>query len=100
MIPLEHYLFLSSILIAIGGYGVIVSRNAIRVLMCLEIMMNAANINLVAFSRYLGDVSGQVFVTFALAVAAAEAAVGFALILLIYRMYGTVEISVLKKLKL
>ncbi len=86
-------------MLIIGGYGVIVSRNAIRVLMCLEIMMNAANINLVTFSRLAGDLSGQLFVTFSLAIAAAEAAVGFALILLIYRLYGTVEISVLSKLR-
>ncbi len=95
----EGYFLLSALMLIIGGYGVIVSRNAIRVLMCLEIMMNAANINLVTFSRLAGDLSGQLFVTFSLAIAAAEAAVGFALILLIYRLYGTVEISVLSKLR-
>lgn len=99
MIPLEYYLALSSTAFGIGAYGVLVCRNSIRVLMCLELMMNAANINLVAFSRYLGDAAGQVFVTFSIAIAAAEAAVGLAIILVIYRLYGTVEIGELKNLR-
>ncbi len=95
----EGYILLSAILLAIGGYGVIVSRNAIRILMSLEIMMNSANINLVVFSRITGDLSGQVFVTFSLAIAAAEAGVGFALILLLFRLYRSVDISIMDKLK-
>jgi NADH-quinone oxidoreductase subunit K len=95
----EGYFLLATILLLVGGYGVIVSRNAIRVLMCLEIMMNSANINLVTFSRITGNISGQILVTFSLAIAAAEAAVGFALVLLIFRAYNTTEISVLRKLR-
>src|SRR4030043_202443 len=88
-IGLEHYLVLSSILFCIGIYGALSKRNAVVILMCIELMLNAVNIALVAFSKYLVEdvvlLSGQVFVIFVLVVAAAEAAVGLAIIMAIYR---------------
>ena len=99
MIPLTYYLVLSALVFGIGAYGVLTCKNTIRVLMCLELMMNAANINLVAFSRYLTDISGQIFVTFSISIAAAECAIGLAIVIIIYRMYGTVEVGRLNKLR-
>lgn len=93
MIPLYYYLVLSSLLFVIGAFGIMTQRNAVRVLMCIEMMLNAANINLVAFSAYLNDISGQILVTFSIAIAAAEAAVGLAILVHLYRIYGTIDIS-------
>lgn len=98
MVPLSHYIALSAALFGIGLYGALVRRNAISVLMCIELMLNAANINLVAFSRYTapsvhGGPLGQVFVVFTITVAAAEAAVGLAIILGIYRKRRTVKLD-------
>jgi NADH-quinone oxidoreductase subunit K len=93
MIPLIYYLTLSAILFSIGAYGVISRRNPIRILMAIEIMINAANINLAAFSAYNFDIAGQVLVTFSIGVAAAEAAVGLAIFLAIYRLYETAEVE-------
>jgi len=92
-IGLTHYLVLSTVLFAIGLYGVLSKRNAIVVLMCIEIMLNAVNIALAGFSRYVvpGAYTGQVFVIFILVVAAAEAAVGVAIIMSIYRSRKTIE---------
>ena len=94
-IGLEHYLVLSSILFCIGMFGVLAKRNVIMILMCIEIMLNAANITLVAFSRFLvPDVvvlTGQVFVVFVVVVAAAEVAVGLALVIALYRSRETVD---------
>jgi NADH:ubiquinone oxidoreductase subunit K len=94
---LEHYLILSAILFSIGLYGALAKRNAVAVLMCIEIMLNAVNIAMVAFSRYLvPDVvvlTGQVFAIFIMTVAAAEAAVGLAIIITIYRNRRTVDIE-------
>jgi len=86
-IGLNHYLILSAILFAIGLYGVLSKRNAIIILMCIEIMLNAVNIAMAAFSRYIvpGAYTGQVFVIFILVVAAAETAVGVAIIMSIFR---------------
>jgi NAD(P)H-quinone oxidoreductase subunit 4L len=86
-VGLTHYLVLSAILFAIGLYGVFAKRNAIVILMCIEIMLTAVNIALVAFSRYITPLepTGQVFAIFILVVAAAEAAVGVAIIMSIYR---------------
>jgi NADH:ubiquinone oxidoreductase subunit K len=93
----EHYLVLSSILFCIGLYGALAKRNAVVILMCIEIMLNAANIALVAFSRYLDPatvvIEGQVFVIFVMVVAAAEAAVGLAIIMALYRNRRTVDAS-------
>ena len=94
-IGLEHYLVLASILFCIGIYGALAKRNAVVILMCVEIMLNAVNIALVAFSKYLvKDVvllHGHVFVIFVLVVAAAEATVGLAIIMAIYRSRRSVD---------
>lgn len=92
-IGLTHYLILSSILFAIGLFGALTKRNAIVILMCIEIMLNAVNIAMVAFSRYIVPMllTGQVFAVFIIAVAAAEAAVGLAIIMSIYRSRETIE---------
>ncbi|NOZ76199.1 MAG: NADH-quinone oxidoreductase subunit NuoK [Euryarchaeota archaeon] len=99
MIPLSHYLVVSTILFGIGAYGLLRTRNAVKILMCIEIMLNAANINLVAFSRYTGEMSGQVFVTFSISIAAAEAAIGLAIILVIYRIYSTIDAGKIDSMK-
>ncbi len=93
MIPLYYYLTLSALLFAIGAFGIMTQRNAVKILMCIEMMLNAANINLVAFSMYLGDISGQILVTFSIAIAAAEAAIGLAIFIHLYRLYGTIDIG-------
>ena len=92
-IGLEHYLILSAILFSIGLYGALAKRNAIVILMCIEIMLNAVNIALVAFSRFITPtlLTGQIFAIFVLVVAAAEAAVGLAIIMSIYRSHETIE---------
>lgn len=95
MIPLIYVLLVSSLLFAIGALGVMTKRNAVRVLMCIEIMVNAANINLAAFSVYRQsfDPSGQVFVVFSIAVTAAEVAVGLAIYILVTRTHRTIELQ-------
>ncbi|TFG60991.1 MAG: NADH-quinone oxidoreductase subunit NuoK [Nitrospirales bacterium] len=85
MIPLSAYVFLSAILFMTGLVGVLIRRNFIIVLMSVEIMLNAANINLVAFSHYLNSMAGQMSALFIIAVAAAEAAIGLAIIIVIFR---------------
>ncbi len=94
-VGLVHYLILSAILFSIGLYGVLAKRNAVIILMCIEIMLNAVNITLVAFSRYVTPLAltGQVFAIFVMAVAAAEAAVGIAIIITIYRNRETINID-------
>src|SRR5436190_10419816 len=98
-IPLTHYLWLSAVLFSIGVVGVLYRRNGIIIFMCIELMLNAVNILLVAFSAYRGDASGQVFVFFIMAVAAAEVAVGLAILMMIYRNTGTTDVNYLSKLK-
>jgi len=83
--PLSHYLILSAILFAIGTAGVFMRKNLITILLSIEIMLNAVNLTFVAFGRYLGTVNGQVIVTFVMTVAAAEAAVGLAIVVALYR---------------
>ncbi len=92
-IGLEHYLILSAILFSIGLYGALAKHNAIVIMMCIEIMLNGVNIALVAFSRYITplELTGQVFAIFTMVVAAAEAAVGLAIIIAIYRNYETID---------
>ena len=85
MTPLSHYLILSAILFAIGTAGVFMRKNLITILLSIEIMLNAVNLTFVAFGRYLGTVNGQVIVTFVMTVAAAEAAVGLAIVVALYR---------------
>ncbi len=93
MIPLEYYLILSGIIFAIGVIGVLISRNMIIMFMSVEIMLNACNLALIAFARSLADVSGHIFVFIVFAVAAAEAAVGLAIILAAYRNRESVNID-------
>ena len=90
-IGLEQFLILSAVLFSIGLYGVLAKKNAVVILMCIEIMLAAVNIALVAFSRYGQFITGQVFVLFVMVVAAAEVAVALALILAIYRRRKTVD---------
>ncbi len=94
---IEHYLILSAILFSIGLYGALAKRNAVVILMCIEIMLNAVNIAMVAFSRYLMPdtvvLTGQVFAIFIMTVAAAEAAVGLAIIITIYRNRRSVDVE-------
>jgi NADH-quinone oxidoreductase subunit K len=99
VVPLTHYIWLSSALFVIGVLGVLYRRNAIIIFMCIELMLNAVNLLLVAFSTYHGDGSGQVFVFFIMAVAAAEVAVGLAILIVIYHNTRTTDINILNKLK-
>ena len=85
MIPLGHYLIVSAILFAIGTAGVFLRRNLITILLSIEIMLNAVNLTFIAFGRQLGTVDGQIIVFFVMTVAAAEAAVGLAIIIALYR---------------
>lgn len=98
-IPLNYYVLLSTMLFCIGVLGVLFRRNAIVIFMCIELMLNAVNLLLAAFSAYHGDAAGQVFVFFIMAVAAAEVAVGLAILMMIYRNTGTTDINFLNKLK-
>ncbi len=98
-IPLEYYIWLATALFTIGVLGVLYRRNAIIIFMCIELMLNAVNLLMVAFSSYLNDSSGQVFVFFIMAVAAAEVAVGLAILVLMYRNTKTIDINVLNRLK-
>jgi len=98
-IPIDYYIWLSATLFTIGVLGVLYRRNAIIIFMCIELMLNAVNLLMVAFSSYLNDASGQVFVFFIMAVAAAEVAVGLSIVVLMYRNTKTVDINVLNRLK-
>ncbi len=93
MIALDWYLALSAIIFTIGVIGVLTRKNAIVIFMCAELMLNAVNLSLVSFSAHLGDVHGQILVFFSLCVAAAEAAVGLAIIIAIFRNNLTVDIT-------
>ncbi len=101
MVPLSWYLWLSAALFSVGLFGVLARRNAIAILLAIELMLNAVNINLVAFWRYLtpGQMNGQVFAVIVLAVAAAEVAVGLALVISVYRRRQTVVAEELDLLK-
>lgn len=98
-IPQEWYLYLSIALFSIGVMGVLMRRNAIIILMCIEMMLNSVNLLLVSFSSYHGEAEGQVMVFFIMVVAAAEVAVGLALLISIYRNISGVDINILNKLK-
>lgn len=92
-IPIEYYLILSAFMFSVGVVGVLIRRNAIIVFMSIELMLNSANLTLIAFSSFLGNTIGQIFVFFVMTVAAAEAAVGLALIIAIFRNKLTVNID-------
>lgn len=98
---LSHYLILAAILFAIGTYGALTRRNAIGILLCIEIMLNAVNINLVGFSNYITpqELTGQIFTIFSITIAAAEAAVGLAIIISVYRHVKTVNVDKINLMK-
>jgi NADH-quinone oxidoreductase subunit K len=98
-VPLPYFLGLSAILFTIGVGGVLTRRNAIVVFMCIELMLNSVNLTLIAFSSFLGDVTGQVLVLFVMAVAAAEAAVGLGIVIALYRNRQTVNIDEINIMK-
>jgi NADH-quinone oxidoreductase subunit K len=98
-IPLNYYLVLSAILFSIGIVGVLTRRNAIIVFICIEMMLNSVNLTLVAFSAFLGNPTGQILVFFVMAVAAAEAAVGLAIVISIFRNKMTVNIDEINIMK-
>ena len=98
-IPLEYYLALSAILFTIGSIGVLTRRNAIIIFMSIELMLNAVNLTLVGFSTFMGDQAGQLFVFFVMAVAAAEAAVGLAIVLALFRNKQTVYVDEVNLMK-
>jgi NADH-quinone oxidoreductase subunit K len=99
IVPLNHYILLSAIIFSIGVIGVLIRRNAIVVFMSVELMLNAVNLLLTAFSAYKGDASGQVFVFFIMALAAAEIAVGLAIIVMVHRNTNSIDINILNRLK-
>jgi NADH-quinone oxidoreductase subunit K len=98
-VPLSLYQILAGILFCIGVMGVLFRRNILVIFMCVELMLNAANLSLVAFGRALGSLDGQVLVFFALAVAAAEVSVGLAIIIDLFRKKGTVDVEQVSLLK-
>jgi NADH-quinone oxidoreductase subunit K len=99
MIPLNYSLLLSAALFAIGVIGFIIRRNAIMIFMCVELMLNAANILFIAFAQAYGQIGGQIFVFFTISVAAAEVAIGLTLIVAIYRSRHTLDVDELSQLK-
>ncbi len=100
MVPLAHILALSVILFALGVAGFVMRRNIITIFMCIELMLNAVNLAFIGFSRYLGNLDGQIFVFFVIVVAAAEAAVGLAIIIAVQRNRGSLSIDELDSMKL
>ncbi|MEH6456085.1 MAG: NADH-quinone oxidoreductase subunit K [Cocleimonas sp.] len=100
MIPLSHFLIVGAILFAISVAGIFINRkNMIILLMCIELMLLAVNLNFIAFSHYLGDMAGQVFVFFILTVAAAEAAIGLAILITVFRNRRTINVQELDQMK-
>ncbi|MGB9664884.1 MAG: NADH-quinone oxidoreductase subunit NuoK [Ignavibacteria bacterium] len=99
MIPLSYYLILSAAFFSIGIIGVLTRRNAIIIFMCIELMLNAVNLTFIAFASFFGDSSGQIFVFFVMAVAAAEAAVGLAIIIALFRNKLTINVDEVNILK-
>ena len=94
-----HYLTVSAILFALGTYGVLTRRNAIVIFMCIELMLNSVNLTFIALSRHLNSLDGQIFVFFVMAVAAAEAAVGLALMIALFRNRETIDVDQINILK-
>lgn len=98
-VSLQFYIILATILFSIGVLGVMLRRNAIIILMCVELMLNAVNLLMVAFSNYHGQGDGQIFVFFIMVVAAAEATVGLSIIVLLFRNKRTIDVGMFNKLK-
>ena len=99
MIPLPYYLIVSGIMFSIGTIGVLTRRNAIVIFMCIELMLNAVNLTFIAFSRYLRNIDGQIFVFFIMTVAAAEAAVGLALMIAFYKNRESIDVEDINMMK-
>ena len=100
MIPVNHYLILAAILFGLGLVGIMLNRkNVILLLVCIELMLLAVNYNFIAFSHYYGEPAGQLFVFFILTVAAAEAAIGLAIVVLLYRNRGNIDVDKMNHLK-
>ena len=99
-IGLAHYLSLAAILFTLGVFGIFLNRkNVIIILMCIELMLLSVNMNFIAFSHFLGDIHGQVFVFFILTVAAAESAIGLAILVVMFRNKDTINVDALDKMK-
>lgn len=98
-LTLNHYLLLSAVLFTIGTAGVLLRRNAIIIFMSVELMLNAVNLTLVAFSRYQQQITGEIFVFFVMAVAAAEAAVGLVILIVVYRHKESVDVDEINELR-
>lgn len=99
MVPTQHYLLLAAALFCMGMFGVLVRRNALVVFMCIELMLNAANLTFLAFARNRADHAGHVSAFFIIAVAAAEAAIGLAIVIAVFRSRGTLNVGDLRTLK-
>ena len=99
MISVYHYMILAAILFAIGTFGVLTRKNTIVIFMCIELMLNSVNLTFIALSRHLGNMDGQIFVFFVMTVAAAEAAVGLALIIAFYRNKESIDVDEINLLK-
>ena len=100
MITLEHYLFLGAIIFTLGVLGIFLNKkNLIIILMSIELILLSVNINFIAFSAYINDISGQIFAMLTLTVAAAEAAIGLAILVVFFRNLGTIEVNKINKLK-
>lgn len=99
MVPVSYYVILSAVVFSIGLVGVLIRRNIVMILLSIELMLNAANINFVAFSHYYEMVVGQVFVFFVMTVAAAEVTVGLAIVIALYRSRATINVEELNLLK-
>ena len=100
MITLEHYLFLGAIIFTLGVLGIFLNKkNLIRILMSIELILLSVNINFIAFSAYINDISGQIFAMLTLTVAAAEAAIGLAILVVFFRNLGSIEVNKINQLK-
>ena len=99
-VPTSYYLVLSALLFTVGVIGVLIKRNPIVIFMCVELMLNAVNLTFIALGRHFGQINGQMYVIFALAVAAAEVAVGLGIIVAIFRTKETIDIDEINLLKL
>jgi NADH-quinone oxidoreductase subunit K len=100
MVPLSHYLALSAILFVLGAAGFVLRRNMITVFMCIELMLNGANLAFIAFARFRGVLAGQLFVFFVIVVAAAEAAVGLAIIIALHRNRDSLDVEDVDAMKM
>ena len=99
MVSLPHYLVLSALLFSMGVIGVLTRKNILIIFMCIELMLNAVNLTFIAYARHLGNIDGQIFVFFVMTVAAAEVAVGLAIIVILYRFKSSVNIDSLNLMK-